>query len=109
MTTKNFVAIAALALSTLSIASAKSYEILLPTATQVGAVQLAAGQYRVKVEGSNAVFTNVRSEKSYTAPAKIETTQKHEDTAVQTKKDAAGERMESIDLGGSNQTLGFEF
>ncbi|HXS95082.1 MAG TPA: hypothetical protein VN736_10785 [Candidatus Limnocylindrales bacterium] len=109
MTTKNFIAIAALALSTLSIASAKSYEILLPTATQVGAVQLAAGQYNVKVKGSNAVFTNVNTDKTFTAPVRIETTQKHEDTAVETKKDAAGERMESIDLGGSNQTLGFEF
>jgi len=75
----------------------------------VGAVQLAAGQYSVKVKGSNAVFTNVNTDKTYTAPVKIETTKKHEDTAVQTKKDAAGEHMESIDLGGSNQTLGFEF
>jgi len=109
MTTKNFIAIAALALSTLSIASAKSYEILLPTATQVGAVQLAAGQYSVKVKGSNAVFTNLDNNKTFTAPVKVETTQKHDSTAVETKKDASGQRMESIELGGSNQTLGFEF
>lgn len=107
MTTKSLLMIGALALSTLSIASAKSYEILLPTAAQAGSVQLAPGQYTLKVQGSNAVFTNVQTNHSFVAPVKVETTQKHEQTAVETKKDTDGQHITTIDLGGSAQTLEF--
>jgi len=72
MTKKSLLLIGAMAMFTLPIASARSYDIALSDPTMVGTTQLAAGQYSVKVEGSNAVFTNEDNYKSVTAPVKIE-------------------------------------
>lgn len=107
MTKQSLLFIGALALSTLSFASTKSYEILILAPTQAGGTQLAAGEYRLQVEGSNAIFTNVDTRHSFVAPVKIESTQKHEVTALETKKDGATEHIVSIDLGGSSETLQF--
>ena len=68
MTTKSLLFIGTLALA--SIASAKSYDIVLSAPAKAGAVQLSAGEYSLKVQGSNAVFTNVDTGKSFTAPVK---------------------------------------
>jgi len=46
-------------MSILPIASAKSYDIAFTGPTMVGNAQLPTGEYRLKVEGSNAVITNV--------------------------------------------------
>jgi len=107
MTKKSLLFLGALALSAVAFAGTKSYEILLIAPAQAGTTQLAAGQYRVEVQGSNAVFTNVRSHRSFVAPVKVATTQKHDTTAVETKKDAGSEHITSIDLGGSSDTLQF--
>ncbi|HEV3202182.1 MAG TPA: hypothetical protein VGZ73_29990 [Bryobacteraceae bacterium] len=98
----------ALALASLSIASAKSYQITVDEPTQAGTVQLKAGDYRVKVDGSNAVFTNVDSGKSITTPVKVENTgTKHDVTAVQTSKATGRNKMTAIELGGTDETLEF--
>ena len=107
MTIKSLFCIGALALSTLAMAKTKSYEILLVNPAQAGSNQLAAGQYRVEVSGSNAVFTSLSNHHSFVAPVKVETTKKHETTAVETKSDAGHDRITSIDLGGSDATLQF--
>jgi hypothetical protein len=107
MTKKSLLFAGALALSTICMASQKSYEILLPKTTQAGAMQLAAGQYRVTVEGANAVFTSVKTNHSFVAPVRVESTQKHEVTAVEITTDAEATHLTSIDLGGSNETLEF--
>ena len=87
MTKKSLLLIGAMAMFTLPIASARSYDIALSDPTMVGTTQLAAGQYSVKVEGSNAVFTNEDNYKSVTAPVKIENVaKKYEMTAVETTK-----------------------
>lgn len=107
MTKKSLLFIGALALSTLSFASTKSYEIMLANPAQAGLMQLAPGEYHLQVQGSNAVFTSIQTNHSFVAPVKIETTQKHETTAVETKTDAGNAHITSIDLGGSNETLLF--
>ncbi|HTX36247.1 MAG TPA: hypothetical protein VME43_14555 [Bryobacteraceae bacterium] len=107
MTKKSLLFIGALALSTVAFASPKSYQIVLTSPTQAGSAQLAAGEYRVQVSGSNAIFTNLDTNRSFAAPVKVATTQKHEVTAVETKTDAGSSHMTSIDLGGSNETLQF--
>ncbi len=105
---KKFVAIAALAVSTLVVASAKSYNVYLSNATKAGAVELKPGDYKIKVEGSNVVFTDTNSQKSYTMPAKIETTeQKFDQTRVETTKQGDADVLQEIDLGGSNTKLEF--
>lgn len=98
----------ALALGFLGIASAKSYHITLDEPTQAGIVQLKAGEYRVKVDGSNAVFTNLDSGKSISTPAKVENTgKKHDVTAVDTSNVTGSTKMQAIELGGSDETIEF--
>ena len=97
----------ALATVGLSIASAKSYDITLSETTRAGNVQLAPGTYKVKVDGANAVFTDTKGKKTST-PIKIENTdKKHDLTAVETTKSNDGAKIQSIELGGSTETIEF--
>jgi len=107
MTKKSLLFLGALALSTVALAGTKSYEIQLIAPVQAGSTQLTAGAYRLRVEGSNAVFTNLDNKHTFVAPVKIATTQKHEQTAVETKSDTGSPHITSIDLGGSTETLEF--
>src|SRR6476659_5044245 len=105
---KKFVLVAALAVSSLTIVSAKTYDIVLSNPTKVGSVQLKPGQYKLKVDGANAIFTDLNSSKSFTTPVKVETgDKKFDDTRVQSTKDTDGDRINEIDLGGSKTKLGF--
>lgn len=98
----------ALALASLSIASAKAYQITVDEPTQAGMVQLKPGDYKVKVDGSNAVFTNLDSGKSVSTPVKVENTgKKHDVTAVDTSKATGSAKMEAIELGGTDETIEF--
>jgi hypothetical protein len=100
MTSKSLLLIGTLALA--GIASAKSYDIVLSAPAKAGSVQLAAGEYSLKVQGSNAIFTNVETGKSVTAAVKVENgAKKFEQTAV----DSTGNQIKSIELGGSNTML----
>ena len=95
-----------LCLSTLGILSAKSYSITLTNPTQAGDVQLKPGDYKVKLEGANAVFTDVDRNKSFSVPVKVENSDdKFSDTAVITKNDGGVDRIQEIDLGGSHTKL----
>jgi len=97
-----------LSLASLTILSAKSYEIVLSNPTKVGSVQLKAGQYTLKVQGSNAVFTSVDTAKSFTTPVKVETGEtKFDETKVQSSKQGDTDQLKEIDLGGSKTKLGF--
>jgi len=105
---KKFLVVAALAFSSLTIVSAKTYEIILSGPTKAGSIELKAGQYKLKVDGANAIFTEINSAKSFTTPVKVETTdKKFDDTRVQTTKDGNVDKIEEIDLGGSKTKLGF--
>ena len=104
---KKFFIIAVLAVSSLAVVNAKSYGIILSNSTKVGTLQLKPGEYRVKVDGSNAVFTD-RDYKTFTTPVKVETGDKKFDaTRVQSTKDGEADRVVEIDLGGSATKLGF--
>lgn len=105
---KKFLVVAALALSSLTVLSAKTYEIVLSGKTKAGSIELKPGQYKLKVEGNNAIFTDTSKGKSFTTPVKIETVdQKFQDTRVQSVKDGDADKINSIDLGGSKTKLGF--
>jgi hypothetical protein len=105
---KKSLAVAILAVCSLTIASAKSYDIILSGPTKAGTVELKPGQYKLKVEGTNAVFTDVNSTKSFTTPVKVESAdQKYDETRVQTTKEGDEEHIQEIDLGGSKTKLGF--
>jgi hypothetical protein len=100
--------IGALALSTLTLASAKTYDIMLTQASKAGSVQLAPGEYHLKLQGNNVIFTNLDSNKKYTVPVKVENSDKKYDvTAVDTNSSGGSSTVESIELGGSTTKLGF--
>ena len=105
---KKLFVVGLLSLASLAILSAKTYTITVSNPTKVGSVQLKAGQYKLKVEGSNAIFTDVNNQKSVTTPVKVETGDKKVDsTRVQSTKDGDAERIQEIDLGGSKTKLTF--
>ena len=106
--TPKYLLIATLALSSLAMAGPKSYAIRFDNPVMAGNVQLQAGEYKVKVEGGNAIFTNVDNQKQFTAPVKTETApQKFDATATETKKLGNNEQLEYIEIGGSNTKLAF--
>ncbi|HTX33408.1 MAG TPA: hypothetical protein VME43_00240 [Bryobacteraceae bacterium] len=100
--------VGALTLASFTLASAKTYDIILTQPSVAGNVQLAAGEYHLKVDGSNAIFTNLDSNKHFTVPVKIENApKKFDQTAVDTNQSNGSEKVESIELGGSTTKLGF--
>lgn len=108
MKSRSLLAAGALALATLSVASAKTWDIMLSGNVKAGSVQLAPGEYKVKVNGTNAVFTDVNNGKSTTTPVKIQNAdKKHDQTAVETTQTNTGQEMKAIELGGSTETLEF--
>lgn len=111
MTAKLFLrtlGLGAMGLASLSIASAKSYDIILSDPTMAGNTQLQPGEYKLKVEGAQAVFTDVQNSKSWTAPVKVENAgKKFSQTVVETTHQGDMAHIGAIDLGGSNTKLEF--
>jgi hypothetical protein len=97
-----------LVFSCLSLASAKSYDITLTSPTKAGSVELKAGQYRLKIEGTNATFVDADSGKSFTTPVKVETSDKKFDqTSVDTTKGSGTDVLKDIEFGGSKTKIEF--
>jgi len=108
MTAKSLLILGALGIASLGIASAKSYDITLSQPAMAGNTELKPGVYKVKVEGAQAVFTDVQSSKSWTAPVKIENSDKRFDTTrVETTNQGEMDHINAIDLAGSNTKLEF--
>jgi hypothetical protein len=107
MTAKSLFIVGALTLSSLGIASAKSYDITLNAPTKAGATELKPGDYKLKVEGSQAVFTDAQNAKSVTSvPVKVENSDKKFNyTSVESTNQNGMDQINAIDLGGSNTRL----
>ena len=109
MTKRTLLLLGVLAMAILPVASAKSYSIAFPSLTRVGSAQLPAGDYTLKVEGANAVFTNVDSNKTVTTPVKVENAdKKYAVTSVETTQEGDAQHVKDIQLGGSTTKLDFE-
>ena len=73
---------------------------------RAGSVQLAAGEYSLRVQGSNAIFTNVDTGKSFTTAVKSEDAgKKFNATAVDTSSKDGTDQITAIELGGSSTKL----
>jgi hypothetical protein len=108
MKNRSLVLAGALTLASLSLLSAKTYDITLSSPTKAGTVELKPGEYKLKVQGSNVVFTNVDTSKTYTTPAKLQTqSKKYDVTAVETTKAGDTDKLMAIELGGSPTELQF--
>ena len=105
---KSFVLALVLSLSTVVFAGQKSVTVVFDKETTVGSLKLAPGEYKVKVDGTNAVFTNNSNFKKATTAVKVETgDKKFKDTAVDSVKTASGDAVQSITIGGTTTKLGF--
>jgi hypothetical protein len=94
--------------ASLALAGARSYEILLAAPTQAGKVLLVPGQYRVTVEGTDAIFQNVRSAQSLRTTVKVEDTgASYDATRIGTSRNQGTERMEMMELEGSGTRIEF--
>jgi hypothetical protein len=97
-----------LSLCSVVFAGQKSYDVIFSSPSKVGTLKLAPGQYTVKLDGSNAVFTNSQTSKSVSTAVKVETNaKKFQYTAVDSTKDGDGEKVNAIELGGSTTKLAF--
>ena len=104
---KSLVLGAVLSLSSFCFAGQKSYDVIFSAPAKVAGVQLAAGEYKVKVDGANAVFTDSKS-KSVSAPVKVETgTKKFQYTAVDASKEGDVDKVNAIEFGGTTTRLEF--
>ena len=106
---KKLLAVAALALFTLTVVSAKTYNITLVKPTKAGTVQLKPGQYKLEVKDGNAIFTDgANSKNTFTTPVKVqEADKKYDDTRVISSQDGEFDKINEIDLGGSKTKIGF--
>ncbi len=108
MTAKSLLIVGALSLASFGIASAKSYDIVISNTTMAGATVLQPGAYKLKVEGTQAVLTDVQSLKQFTAPVKVENAgQKFDATQVETSHQGDMDHIDAIDLAGSTTKLSF--
>ena len=108
MKTRLFVAAGVLAFSTLSFAGTKTYEITLSSPSKAGSLQLKAGQYKLKVDGTTATFIGIDDSKAVTTPVKVvPTDKKFETTIVDADKDGSTAVIKDIELGGSKTKLEF--
>jgi hypothetical protein len=100
---KSFIPICVVGVSSIGIASAKSYYFTLSAPTKAGATTLKPGDYEVDVKGTQAVFRD-NGGKSVSIPVKVEQSdKKFDNTAVETSSDT----IQEIDLGGSTTKLTF--
>jgi len=108
MTTKSLLLTGTLVLASFSLGYAKSYDLIFSTPVKAGNVDLAPGEYSLKLKGNTAIFTNVDTDKAYIAPVKIENAgKKFEATAVETTDQTGTSQIQKIQLGGSENELEF--
>ena len=96
-----------LSLSSICFAGQKSYDVIFSAPAKVSGVKLPAGEYKVKVDGANAIFTDSKS-KTVSAPVKVETgSKKFAYTSVDASKNGDVDTVNAIELGGSTTRLEF--
>jgi len=85
---------------------AQNLDIVLSSPAKAGATELKPGDYKLKVEGSQAVFTDAQNAKSVSVPVKIENSdKKFDNTTVESTNQSGMDNIHAIDLGGSNTRL----
>jgi hypothetical protein len=106
MTTKSLLIAATLTLTSLAVAGTKSYEFTLGGPTQFGNTELKAGEYKMKVDGTQAVIHDEHTGKSITVNVKVEHAgRKFDQTTVQSANKDGKDRVVEIHLGGSDTKL----
>ena len=95
------------AIASLAFAGGKTYNVTLSKPAKVGSLQLVAGSYELKVDGSNAVFTDAKRH-TFSTAVKVENgSKKFAYTAVDSTETGDVELVHSITLGGSVTKIEF--
>jgi hypothetical protein len=93
----------------LSLASAKSYDITLSSASKAGNADLQPGDYKVAVSGTKVTFVSVKTGKSVETDATVQTADKKFAVTLVDAESASGtNRIHEIDLGGSTTKVLFQ-
>ena len=98
--TKLTLCLATLALGVASAAS--SYSITIPSPVSIGETKLNAGNYKLEVQGNQAIFKHGKS--SIPVPVTVE---KSASTIRDTRLDTSDTTLRAISLGGTNLKLVF--
>ena len=100
-------ALLCLSLSAGSLPTSRQFSITISQPAQVGSVKLAPGDYKLKIDATNAIFIDSHR-KEFSAPVKIEkTAKKAPTTAIETKEVNGAQEITCIDLGGADFRLLF--
>jgi len=103
MTTKSLLIAGALTLSSIAFAGTKSWEFCLSSSSALGATELKPGEYRIKVEGTQATLRDQTTGKSVTVNVKIEhATRKFDQTVVKSAAKDGKDQILEIQLGGTD-------
>jgi len=106
MTVKSILIVGAMSLATVGFALAKSYDIQLLGPAKAGNTELKAGEYKLKVEGSQVTFTDAQTRRSVTVPVKVKNSErKFSSTELETDNQNGVDIIQSIDLGDSHTQL----
>ena len=96
------------AVAGLSVAGAKSYDVTFGSPAVLGAVQVPAGQYQLKYEGSKVTLVNASNGKRLEADATVqEMPTKFAETIVQSKHVDGKDLVDEIQIGGTKTALDF--
>jgi len=107
-TVKSLLMVVVLAASTVTLASAKTWNISVDNPAMAGSVMLPAGHYNVKVNGATATFRNQDTNKVYTAPVKVQNAEKkYSETAVESTAKGGTQIIQNIQLGGTTEEIEF--
>jgi len=97
------------AVAGLSVAGAKSYDVTFGSPTVLGAVQVPAGQYQLKFEGSKVTLVNTSNGKRLEADATVqEMPTKFVETIVSSKHVDGKDLVDEIQIGGTKTALDFK-
>ena len=98
------------AVAGLSVAGAKTYDVTFGSPTVLGAVQVPAGQYQLKFEGSKVTLVNTSNGKRLEADASSvqEMPSKFAETIVSSKHVDGKDLVDEIQIGGTKTALDFK-
>jgi hypothetical protein len=87
----------------------KTYGVRIPESAMVGTSQLKPGDYRLRVAGSKASFTNENSNTTVETAVNVQNVErKFDKTTIEMTKNSQGdEKLTEIQLGGSRTKLDF--
>jgi hypothetical protein len=104
---KKTLLIGVFALASVALAGSKTYDVTISKAAKAGTLELAPGEYHMKVDGNTVTFTDSHH-KSFTTSVKVEAGQrKYSYTAVDSTQGGATDQIRAIQLGGSTTKINF--